>query len=90
MWGDITIVKGVIRKAKFAGDFEKNRHPSLGQFDASFSGVPRANGGRAAKHVRALATHGVPVDDGESEVLSHRLSFDHFACLVVPIGEGIF
>ena len=50
---------------------------------------PGPDGAAGAERIAARAAEGVPVADGEAQVLLHRLAFDHFVRVVVPEGERV-
>ncbi len=85
----VAIVKGVERHPEFFRDFKKDRHARLGQIQPTQTRLPRANRGRTAKHIRALATHGMPVNDREAQMITHCLVLDDFVGMVVLKSEWI-
>ena len=87
--GDVAVVEGVVRRAELLANLEEDGDAGLGEIEAGEAGFPRADGGAAAEHVRALTTHGVPIDDGEAEVLGHRLALEDGLGVVVFEGERV-
>ena len=51
--------------------------------------LPGPDGAAGAERVAARAAEGVPVDDGEAQVVAHRLAVDHFVGVVVAEGERV-
>src|SRR5262249_25842237 len=85
----VAVVEAVVRRAELFKELKGytstlDRH--LDRVRAVFPGPACASG---PEWIRTLAAHRVPVGDGESKVLLHRLAFDFFVRIVVPKAEWV-
>ena len=87
--GDVAVVETVVVHTEFLDEFEVGIEGVLGGFDGG-SGVPFADPGGGAEHVNAGGLVGVPVGDGEPEVVLHGFAADDALCVIPFIGERVF
>ena len=81
--GDVAIVKGVEGRAELLEELEGDLGLALGVGDRVAAVVPGTQRGADAERVGERITEGVPVNDGEAEVLLHRFAVDDLVGVVM-------
>src|SRR5262249_50074617 len=74
---------GVKINAELLDELKKGVSASDSILDRAFASVPRALGSPPAEHVGSGSAHGVPVHDGEAEVIAHGLALHELFGVVV-------
>ena len=87
--GDVAVVEAVERRADFLEKLEGGVHADLGDGDGVFALFPRADDGAGTERIGAGAAEGVPVGDGEAQVLLHGFAVDELGGVVVAKREGV-
>jgi len=80
---DVAVVERVEGGADLGEELEGGVHALERDGHGVFAAFPRAVDRAGAERIAAVATEGVPVSDGEAEVLRHRLAVDHFVGVIV-------
>jgi hypothetical protein len=83
----VAVVEAVEADAELLHELEGHVGPLHGHLQRVGVVLPRAEHGAGAERVGAGATEGVPVGDGEPEVVLHRLPLDERVGVVVAEGE---
>ena len=86
---NVAVVPAVIRCAKFFDELKGHAHALLGILETLGAVIPRTLHRRSTKGVAAIATEGVPIHDGETQMLAHRATFDDLFRIVVLEGQRI-
>ena len=85
----VAIVKAVVGDAEFLHELEGR----VDALDSHVEGIgavfPGANRAAGAEGIAARAAKGVPVADGEAQVVAHRLAFDLLVRVVLAEGERV-
>ena len=85
----IAVVEAVVRDAELFHELESDLDALGGHLHRFGAVFPRPFGAPRAKRIAAHAAEGVPVADGEAQVLLHRLAFDHLIGVVVAKSERV-
>src|SRR3712207_6293274 len=83
-------MKRIERRAEFLDELERDADPANRVFDGRAAIIPRTKHRWSAERIAPGATERVPVDDGETEMFRHCLSFNNFARVIPAEGEGVF
>jgi hypothetical protein len=70
--------------AKLLHEFEHHADANLRHLDRIGSILPGADGTPRTERVAPQSPHGVPIGDGKTKVVAHRLPFDFLIRVVVP------
>ena len=81
--------KAVERDAELLHELERDADAVLGVLDRVGAVFPGPDGAAGAERVAAGAAERVPVDDGEPQVVAHRLAADLFVGVVMAEGERV-
>ena len=88
--GDVAVVEAVVGGAELLDELEGDLHALLGHLDGIGAVFPGADVAAGAERIGAGASEGVPVADGEAEVVLHGLPLDDFARIVMAKRERVF
>ena len=81
--GHVAVVETVEAHAELLHELKRHRDPGDRPFEGVPAFFPGADHGRRAEGVAAGAAEGVPVGDGEPQVVAHRLPLDQGVGVVV-------
>src|SRR5439155_302297 len=87
--GDVAVVEAVEVDAELLHELEGDADALLRHLNGVGFVLPGTDGAAGAERVAAGAAEGVPVGDGEAEVLAHRLAFHLLVGVVVAEGERV-
>ena len=87
--GHVAVVEAVERDAELLHELEGDADALDRHLDGVGAVLPRPHGAAGAERVAARAAEGVPVGDGEAQVLLHRLAFDLLVGVVVAEAERV-
>ncbi len=86
---DVAIVKAIERGAQLFHELEGDAHAVHRVLDVVVSRFPGALHRAGAERIAAGSAEGMPIGNGEAQMVLHRLAFDHFGGVVVPEGEHV-
>ena len=87
--GDVAVVEAVVVHAEAGDEVERHAHAAQGVVHRVDRVVPGAHQGLLAKRVHAGAAEGVPVGDGEAEVVRHALAGHDPVGIVVAVAQRV-
>ncbi len=85
--GDVAVVEGVEGGSDLGEELEGGVHPVLGDGDGVLALFPGTDDGAGAEGIGAGSAEGVPIGDGEAEMVLEGLAVDHLVGIVVAEGE---